>query len=201
MIIQPAPYPQTLRDSRSRDLQNFFQRFSHSHSVEEICRHFGVNPIMIFAESKNTTYASAEQMFLAHVVHTLAPTYRRLEQSIDANLLTEADRADGLYSCFVDAGLLRGSITNQKDVILGYTNGGIMTPNEGRRLLDMNPDADPASDKLRIPANIAGKQEEAADKEVMMVNERRAAGGLPPLEGGDAVYMPSSLIPAIEVEK
>src|SRR3990170_1841750 len=39
MIIQPAPYPQTLRDSRSRDLQNFFQRFSHSHSVEEICRH------------------------------------------------------------------------------------------------------------------------------------------------------------------
>ena len=124
--------------------------------VEEICRHFQVNPIMIFAESKNTTYASAEQMFLAHVVHTLAPTYRRLEQSIDANLLTESDRDDGLYSCFVDSGLLRGSITNQKDVILGYVNGGIETPNEGRALLDLNPDPDPASDKLRIPANIVG---------------------------------------------
>jgi len=124
--------------------------------VEEICRHFNVNPIMIFAESKNTTYASAEQMFLAHVVHTLAPQYMRIEQSIDKNLLTEADRKDGLYACFVDTGLLRGSITNQKDVILGYTNGGIMTPNEGRSLLDMNPDSDPASDKLRIPANIVG---------------------------------------------
>jgi HK97 family phage portal protein len=124
--------------------------------VEEIARHLGVNPIMIFAESKNTTYASAEQMFLAHVVHTLAPDYSRIEQSIDANLLTEADRADGLYSNFVDAGLLRGSITNQKDVILGYVNGGVMFPNEGRALLDLNPDTDPASDKLRIPANIVG---------------------------------------------
>lgn len=126
--------------------------------VEEICRFFRVNPIMVGAESKNTTYASAEQMFLAHVVHCLAPWYMRLEQSIDVNLLTEQDRAEGYYACFVDAGLLRGSITNQKDVILGYVNGGVMSPNEGRRLLDMNPDADANSDKLRIPANIAGKQ-------------------------------------------
>ena len=81
----------------------------------------------------------------------------RLEQSIDANLLTDADRKAGLYACFVDSGLLRGSIETQKDVILGYVNGGVMTPNEGRRVLDMNPDADPVSDKLRIPANIAGK--------------------------------------------
>lgn len=132
--------------------------------VEEVCRHAGVNPIMVFAESKNTTYASAEQMFLAHVVHALAPHYMRIEQSIDVNLLTEADREAGLYACFVDAGLLRGSITNQKDVILGYVNGGVMTPNEGRALLDMNPDEDEASDKLRIPANIAGKPAPAGEK-------------------------------------
>lgn len=124
--------------------------------VEEICRHCGVNPIMVYAESKNTTYASAEQMFLAHVVHTLAPHYMRIEQSADANLLSDEERKAGLYACFVDAGLLRGSITNQKDVILGYVNGGVMTPNEGRALLDFNPDANPDSDKLRIPANIVG---------------------------------------------
>ena len=124
--------------------------------VEEICRHFGVNPIMVFAESKNTTYASAEQMFLSHVVHTLAPTYMRLEQSIDANLLTERDRESGLYACFVDEGLLRGSMKDKKDTLLGYTNGGIITANEARAKLDLNPDPDPASDKLRIPANIVG---------------------------------------------
>lgn len=124
--------------------------------VEEICRHFGVNPILVFAESKNTTYASAEQMFLAHVVHTLAPTYRRIEQSIDANLLTEADRRDGLYANFVDEGLLRGSLKDKHEMILADVNGGLLFPNEGRALLDLNPDPDPESNKLRIPANIVG---------------------------------------------
>ncbi len=124
--------------------------------VEEICRHFQVNPIMVFMESANSTYASAEQQFLAHVVHTLAPTYRRIEQSIDANLLTDAERADGLYSCFVDEALLRGSMESKKDFLIGMVNGGLMTTNEGRSKLDLNPDSDPASDKLRIPANIVG---------------------------------------------
>lgn len=126
------------------------------YQVEDVCRFFRVNPIMVGAESKNTTYASAEQMFLAHVVHCLSPWYMRLEQSIDANLLTEADRIAGLYACFIDAGLLRGSMETQMKVILGYVNGGVMIPNEGRALLDLNPDPDPSSEKLRIPANITG---------------------------------------------
>jgi len=126
------------------------------YQVEEICRFFRVNPIMVGAESKNTTYASAEQMFLAHVVHTLSPWFARIEQSIDANLLTEKDRTEGYYSNFVDEGLLRGSMAEKKDALLGYVNGGLMTANEGRSKLDLNPDTDPASDKLRIPANITG---------------------------------------------
>jgi len=130
--------------------------------VEEICRFALVNPIMVGAESKNTTYASAEQMFLAHVVHCLSPHYARIEQSADVNLLTKEERADGYYTNFIDAGLLRGSIETQKDVILGYVNGGVMWPNEGRALLDLNPDPDPASDRLRVPTNIVGRR--ATDK-------------------------------------
>ena len=124
--------------------------------VEEICRFARVNPIMVFAESKNTTYASAEQQFLAHVVHCLAPWYQRLEQSIDANLLTEKERAAGFYSNFVEEGLLRGSMADTATYLLGMVNGGLMHPNEARAKLDLNPDADASSDKLRIPANIVG---------------------------------------------
>lgn len=124
--------------------------------IAEICRHFQVNPIMIFAESKNTTYASAEQQFLAHLVHGLAPTYRRIEQSIDANLLRDAERKEGLYSCFVDAAMLRGSATATHEMIRQDINAGLIHTNEGRALIDLNPDPDPASDKLRIPANIVG---------------------------------------------
>lgn len=129
---------------------------TRKYQVEEICRFFRVNPIMVGAESKNTTYASAEQMFLAHVVHCLAPWYQRLEQSIDVNLLTKEERQKGYYSAFIEDGLLRGSMMNRKDVILGYVNGGLMYPNEGRALLDLNPDEDPLSDKLRVPANVVG---------------------------------------------
>lgn len=124
--------------------------------VEEVCRHMGVNPILVFAESKNTTYASAEQMFLAHVVHTMSPLWERVEQSADANLLTERDRRQGFYTNFVEEGLIRGTATVEHQMIRDDVNAGLITPNEGRAKMDLNPDSDPASDKLRIPANITG---------------------------------------------
>jgi HK97 family phage portal protein len=124
--------------------------------IEEICRFARVMPIMVGYSDKATTYASAEQMFLAHLVHTMAPWYERIEQSANVNLLTEKEQNEGYYTNFVEEGMLRGAAVDTKDVILGYVNGGILTPNEGRAKLDENPDPDPASDKLRIPANIVG---------------------------------------------
>jgi len=126
------------------------------YQVEEICRFMRVMPIMVGYSDKATTYASSEQMFLAHVVYTLSPWWERIEQSINAHLLTPEDRRDGLFVKFIEEGLLRGSAKDTKDMLLGYVNGGLMTTNEGRSKLDLNPDPDPASDKLRIPANITG---------------------------------------------
>lgn len=125
------------------------------HQIEEICRFFGVMPIMVGHNDKSATYASAEQMFLAHAMHCLAPRWERYECSANANLLTEKDRSAGLYFDFEEEGMIRGSARDTKDVILGYVNGGILTPNEGRDMLDKNPDPDPASNELRIPVNVA----------------------------------------------
>lgn len=124
--------------------------------ISEICRFMRVSPIMVYGDEKLSTYAGSSQGFLNHLVHTLSPWYQRLEQSINANLLTEADRKAGLYAVFVEEGLLRGSAAETKDVLLGYLNGGLMSANECRQKLDMNDDPDPASDRLRIPANIVG---------------------------------------------
>lgn len=121
------------------------------HQVEEVCRQMGLMPIMVGYYDKAATYASAEQMFLAHMVHCLSPRWQMYEQSADVNLLTEKDRGEGLYFDFVEEGMIRGSVKDTKDAILGYVNGGILTPNEGRALLDRNPDDDPESDELRIP--------------------------------------------------
>lgn len=159
LLDRNAKYSQT--SMTSVDAQTLETR---RYQVEEICRFFRVNPIMVGAESKNTTYASAEQMFLAHVVHTLSPWYKRIEQSIDANLLTDKERESGLYSRFIDDALLRGSMETRKDVILGYVNGGLMAPNEGRALLDLNPDENELSNELRIPANVVGATQENIDE-------------------------------------
>ncbi len=133
------------------------------YQIEEICRFARVMPIMVGYSDKTATFASAEQMFIAHVVHTLAPWYERIEQSLNANLLTEREREQGYYFNFVEEGLLRGSLRDTKDTILGYVNGGLLTPNEGRAKLDQNPDSDPASDQLRVPANIVGDASKPSD--------------------------------------
>jgi HK97 family phage portal protein len=120
--------------------------------VEEICRAFRVMPIMIGYSDKTSTYASAEQMFLAHVVHTMGPWYRRIEKSADKNLLTEKDRQDGHYTKFIDKALLRGAVKDRGDYYTKMYGIGAMNPNEIRELEEMNPYD--GGDKYRVPLNM-----------------------------------------------
>lgn len=134
---------------------------SRRFQIEEICRFFRVMPIMVGYSDKAMTYASSEQMFLAHVVHTLMPWYARLEQSIDANLLTPAERAAGYYSDFVEEGLLRGDMKTTSDVLVRYSTNGIMTRNEARAKLDMNPID--GLDAPLTPVNLMGDNTQTGD--------------------------------------
>ena len=127
--------------------------------IEQICAFFGVLPIKVGYSDKTATFASAEEMNRAHREDCLAPRWESFEQSAVINLLTDEEQADGYYTNFTEEGMLRGSAKDTKDIILGYVNGGILTPNEGRGLLDRNPDDDPTSNRLRIPANIVGEPE------------------------------------------
>jgi HK97 family phage portal protein len=128
--------------------------------IEQICSFFGVLPIKVGYSDKTATFASAEEMNRAHREDCLAPRWESFEQSAAINLLTEQERAQGLYFNFTEEGLLRGSAKDTKDVLLGYVNGGVMYPNEARAKLDLNPDPDPASNRLRVPANIVGEPAE-----------------------------------------
>jgi len=107
--------------------------------IEEICRSQRVMPIMIGQADKASTYASAEQMFLAHVVHTLSPWYTRLEQSIDANLLTKEERAQGYYSKFNANGLMRGAAKDRAEFYWKMYQMRALNPNQIRGYEDENP--------------------------------------------------------------
>lgn len=128
---------------------------SRKHQVEEICRSFRVMPIMVGHADKTATYASAEQMFIAHVMHTLMPWYVRLEHSVDANLLTEAEIEAGYYSKFTAQALMRGAQAERGEFYAkGLGSGGSkgwFTQNDVRELEDLNPIDDPEADKLPQP--------------------------------------------------
>lgn len=113
---------------------------TRGHQIEEVARFFRVLPIMLgYSGGKAATYASSEQMFLAHMVHTLMPWYERIQQSADVNLLTRAERQAGYYTKLVEAGMLRGALKDTAEYLYRMTMGGIMDRNEARGKLDLNP--------------------------------------------------------------
>lgn len=128
--------------------------------VEEVCRAFRVMPIMAGQADKASTYASAEQMFIAHLVHTLTPWYERIEQSADCQLLTDADRAAGYYTFLDPAGMLRGALRDTAEYLYRLVSIGAMTRNEARAQLDLNPAE--GLDEPLTPANMVTSAENAA---------------------------------------
>jgi HK97 family phage portal protein len=120
-------------------------------AVEEVCRFMRVLPIMVGHADKTATYASAEQMFLAHAIYTLGPWARRLELSADRWLLTREQRQAGLYTKLNEKALQRMTATDQMGYLARGVLTGIYTRNEARGKLDENPL--PGLDEPLAPAN------------------------------------------------
>lgn len=132
--------------------------------IEEICRIFRVMPIMVCSNDKASTYAGAEQNFLAHVVHTLGPWFERIEQAIDCQLLTAAERKAGYYAKLEERGLLRGALKDTAEYLYKLAGIGIMTRNEAREMLDLNPlaDLDEPLTPINLSAELAATQKEGS---------------------------------------
>lgn len=124
------------------------------HQVEEICRQFRVMPVMVGHPADMAARAAMEQIFIAHVVHTLMPWYRRLEQDIAVGLMEPRDRRI-YFADFDEHGLMRGALKDQAEYFskaLGAGGGrGWLTQNDVRRIVGENPLAD--GDELPQPTN------------------------------------------------
>lgn len=130
--------------------------------IEEICRVMRIMPIMVCSNDKASTYAGAEQNFLAHVVHTLGPWFERIEQAVDCQLLTDTERKAGYYTKLEERGLLRGALKDTAEYLYRLTGIGIMSRNEAREMLDLNPvqGLDEPLTPINLSAELAGQQKE-----------------------------------------
>jgi len=124
------------------------------HQIEEVCRFMRVFPQMAGYSDKTSTFASAEQFFIAHVVHSLGPWNERWEQSLDRDLLTKQEIAQGYFTKLSVQGLMRGDVTSRSSFYASAITNGYMTRNEVRALEDLNP-IDGLDEPL-IPLNMVG---------------------------------------------
>lgn len=126
--------------------------------IHDICAAFRVNPIMVMQTDGTASYASVEQMFLAHLTHTLMPWFERIEQSAEINLLTRDEIAAGYYTKLDAKGLMRGTAKDRAEQLQIMRQNAVITANEWRELEDMARSTDPMADKLMAAANLYGPE-------------------------------------------
>jgi HK97 family phage portal protein len=122
--------------------------------LTEICRIYRVPPHLV-QHLENATFSNIEHQSIDYVQHTLVPWMVRWEQAVDARLLTEQERADGLYVKLNANALVRGDFKSRMD---GYAIGrqnGFLSTNDIRRLEDMDivPEPD-GGDALLVNGNM-----------------------------------------------
>ena len=163
MLIDKAGkfYPASMTAVESQTLE------TRKYQATEICRHFGLFPIMIGISEGTQSYGTVEQMLIAHEIHTLDPWWVCVEQSAETSLLTE-DEQKTISISFIRAGLRRASMKDMFDAFAialgrGATAEGQawMTANEVREFLEMNPieGGDKLSAPLKLPDLTGGARQ------------------------------------------
>ena len=126
-----------------------------SYTTKQISQITGVPPQFLYEFSESKYNNSIEQMGQDVVRYTFRPWIEQAEDELTLKLLTEREQEDGLSIRLNPGALLRGSTKEQEDIVGASVKNGIRTRNEGRALLDLPPDSDPESSKLKALGDTA----------------------------------------------
>lgn len=122
-------------------------------NVEEICRWYGVFPVLVGHGDKASTWGTGyEQQMLGFVVFLLRRWAVRIEQSIAKDLLTPAERLTHSAEFGLE-GLLRGDSAARAAFYSQMTQNGVMTRDECRRLENL-PLKGGLADVLTVQSNL-----------------------------------------------
>lgn len=120
---------------------------SREYTVKDICRWFGINPILLGLNS-GSTYASLEMAQNDFVIHTLLPWIEAIEEEFSRKLLKPSEQND-LEIVLDENYLLRMDKKTEATYYSTMVNNGLMTRNEARGKLGLEPVE--GGDKLVVP--------------------------------------------------
>jgi len=126
--------------------------------VEEICRAYGVFPIMVGHSDKASTFASTESFFGAHLIHTLTPWHKAWTQRMDEMLL---DGSGPLFAEFDTRYIRMASMKDRAMYARTMIEMGLMSANEWRDMEGMDPR--PGGDEYLRPLNLTSGSESEAE--------------------------------------
>ena len=133
---------------------------SRQFGIEEICRFFGVPPVMIGHSGASTAWpTSVEQQMITFQVYALRRRIKRIEQAVGKQLLSPDERAAGVSARFNLDALLRGDSASRSAFYVAMSGIGGMTINEirGRENLPPVPGGDtPRMQMQNVPITQTG---------------------------------------------
>lgn len=130
------------------------------YSALQIAAACGIKPNQI-NDYEKASYASAEAQQLAFYVDTLLYILKQIEEELAGKLLSEKERAQGLFFKFNIDVILRADLKTKIETLCSAVGNFIYTPNEARALLDKP--AKPGGERLigngsTIPIDLVGSQ-------------------------------------------
>ena len=126
---------------------------ARSFSVEEISRFTGIPAYMLQAGKQS--YNSNEQQQLDFVTNSLTPPITQMEQEWTWKLLSDDERASGIYLHKNLNALLRGDSSSRAAFYEKMISISVMNPDEVRALEDMSPLPDGKGQIYRFSKNYA----------------------------------------------
>lgn len=133
--IIPIPLGASLQPLNVKLADNQFIEVKQ-YSALQIASAFGIKPYQIGDYTKSS-YASAEAQQLSFYVDTLLYIVKQYEEELSYKLLTDEERAKGMYFKFNIDVILRADFKTKVDTLSTAVNSFLMTPNEARAKLDL----------------------------------------------------------------
>ncbi|MBA5706163.1 phage portal protein [Pseudomonas fulva] len=153
---------------------------SRGHSIEEICRWFGVPPWMVMKTDKGSNWGTGlEQQQIAFLTYCIMTYTAPIEQCVNKRCLTAVDRIKH-YAEFSLEAFLRADSAGRAAYLSTMGQNGYMTRNEGRH--KENLPSMPGGDILTVQSNLVpldqlGKQNDSQAARAALMNWLQSNSG------------------------